>query len=111
MAKSNEPFWWALFSAGGVVAAFLMPVTIVITSIGVMQSWMTVDKLWDLLHNPLVRIYLFVLISLPLFHWAHRFKFTLVDLGLKAASTLLSILCYGGAVAGSILALILLCRL
>ena len=28
MAKSNEPIWWSLFSAGGVVTAFFIPVTI-----------------------------------------------------------------------------------
>ena len=32
-----------------------------------------------LFSHPLVRLYCFVLISLPLFHWAHRFRFTLVD--------------------------------
>lgn len=111
MAKSNEPLLWALFSAGGVVAAFLMPVTIVITSIGVMQGWVSADRMWDLLHNWLVRLYLVVLIALPLFHWAHRFRFTLVDLGLKSAKGLIAVLCYGAAVAGSVLAIILVCRL
>lgn len=111
MAKSNEPALWALFSAGGVVAAFLMPVTIVITSIGVLQGWVSADRMWDLLHNWLVRLYLVVLISLPLFHWAHRFRFTLVDLGLKSAKWLIAVLCYGAAFVGSVLAIILVCRL
>ena len=33
MAKSNEPIWWSLFSAGGVVAALLVPVRIFLTGI------------------------------------------------------------------------------
>ena len=33
MAKSNEPFWWALFSAGMMVGAFVVPALIVITGI------------------------------------------------------------------------------
>ena len=31
MRPSNEPFFWAMFSAGGVIVALLMPVLIIIT--------------------------------------------------------------------------------
>ncbi len=108
MAKSNEPFWWALFGAGGMVAALFMPITIVITSVLVMCNAETPDQLGRLFGNPLVRIYLFVLISLPMFHWAHRFRFTLVDLGLKAAKGPIAVLCYGSALAGTLIAALLL---
>lgn len=106
MGRSNEPFWWALFSAGGVVAAFLMPITIVITSFGVALGWVSSAQLFMLLKNPLVRVYLVILISLPLFHWAHRFRFTLVDLGLKKAKGIIAVLCYGSAILGSALAVV-----
>ena len=33
MAKSNEPIWWSLFSAGGMVAAMIFPILIIITGI------------------------------------------------------------------------------
>jgi len=52
--------------------------------------------------NQLIKLILFTIITLPLFHWAHRFRFTLVDVGLKSMSTFISILCYGGAIAGTI---------
>lgn len=104
MARSNEPFLWALFSAGGVVAAFLMPVTIFLTSVAVAFQWVAPDRVFALVSNPVVRIYLFVIIALPLFHWAHRFRFTLVDLGLKSAKGLVAMVCYGLAIAGTILA-------
>lgn len=110
MAKSNEPFWWALFGAGGMVAALLMPVTIVITGVGVAAGWITEQHLADLLAHPLTKLFLFVLIAFPLFHWAHRFRFTLVDLGLKSARAAIAVLCYGSAIVGSILALVLLFR-
>ncbi len=32
-----------------------------------------------LVRSPLARVYLFILCSFPLFHWAHRFRFTLYD--------------------------------
>jgi fumarate reductase subunit D len=110
MAKSNEPFWWALFGAGGMVAALLMPITIILTSITVAAGWITEQKLFDLLAHPLTKLYLFVLIAFPLFHWAHRFRFTLVDLGLKSARSAIAVLCYGSAILGSILALVFLFR-
>jgi len=52
---------------------------------------------------PLVRLYLFVLCSLSLFHWAHRFRFTLYDgLQIKHLNELVFVCCYGTALAGTI---------
>ncbi len=115
MAKSNEPIWWSLFSAGGVVAAFLVPVLIFITGIAWPLGLLPGDalqfaKMQALLSHPLTRVFCFVLISLPLFHWAHRFRFTLVDMGLKSIHTLVAVLCYGAAIAGTIAAAVILWR-
>jgi fumarate reductase subunit D len=113
MAKSNEPIWWSLFSAGGVVAAFLVPVHIFLTGIAwplriLPGDFLEYSKMQMLLSHPAVRLYCFILISLPLFHWAHRFRFTLVDVGLKSMHTLIAVLCYGTAVAGTIAAAVIL---
>ena len=55
--------------------------------------------------HPLTRLYLFVLISLPLFHWAHRFRYTLYDgLQVKHLTALIVVLCYGTALVGTALA-------
>jgi fumarate reductase subunit D len=43
-----------------------------------------------------------VLIALPLYHWAHRFYFALNDMKLGLPRKPLSILCYGGAIIGTI---------
>jgi len=108
MAKSNEPIWWSLFSAGGMVAAMILPILIIITGILVPFGLAGDDPLnFERIHtavaqNSYVKLILFIVINLPLFHWAHRFRFTLVDVGLKSMSTLISILCYGGAIAGTI---------
>jgi fumarate reductase subunit D len=108
MAKSNEPFWWALFGAGGMIAALLLPATILVTSILVIIKVVQPEDLRILFNKPLVRLYLFVVISLPLFHWAHRFRFTLVDLGLKSVRGPIAFLCYGSAIAGSLVAALFL---
>ena len=104
MARSNEPFWWILFSAGGVVAAFLVPVHLVIFGLAVPLGWVSLSqaRLLALLGQPLVKLYLFVLIALPLFHCFHRLRFILEDLGLHGLRTPLAVLCYGSAIAGTV---------
>src|SRR3989442_14252855 len=108
MAGTREPFWWSLFAAGGAVAALLAPVQIALTGIVVARAWagqsFTYDRALALVSHPLSRLYLFVLISLPLFHWAHRFRFTLIDLGFKWGPALGAGGCYVAPVAGSTLA-------
>ena len=104
MARSNEPFFWALFSAGGMVTAFLLPVHLLLFGIlfplGVIS--LSYDELKGIVTHPLGMIYLFVLISLSLFHAAHRLRFVLADLGLKPVAKPLAIVCYGGAILGTI---------
>ena len=107
MAKSNEPIWWSLFSAGGMVAAMVLPILIIITGVLVPFGWagndpLNFEKISTGVSNELIKLFFFFIITLPLFHWAHRFRFTLVDVGLKSMSTLISILCYGGAIVGTI---------
>ncbi len=109
MAKrSDEPFLWALFSVGGVVAALLLPVHVFLFGLAFPLGWLDppgYDRILALAQHPLTRIYLFVLCSLPLFHWAHRFRYTLYDgLQVKHLNEVINALCYGGAVAGSVLA-------
>ncbi len=113
--KTSDPVWWALFSAGGTVAAFFLPVHILI-GVGIAFGWISpqlisYQRLVTALTNPLFRLYLLLLISLPLFHWAHRFRYVLMDMGLRGFKTPVSILCYGTAGAGSVLtgALLVFC--
>jgi len=109
MAKrSNEPFLWALFSAGGVVAALLIPILLVLYGLAFPLGWVQAPSYQStlvLVRHPLTRLVLFVLCSLPLFHWAHRFRFTLYDgLQIKHLNELINFICYGGAIAGTVLA-------
>jgi len=110
--QSHEAFFWVLFSAGGVVAALLIPVQLFLFGLAIPLGWVqppTYEHLMSLVRMPLVRIYLFVLCSLSLFHWAHRFRFTLYDgLRVKHLNEIIFTLCYGGAVVGTIIAAYLL---
>lgn len=106
--RSNEPFLWLLFSAGGVVSAMLMPVHVLLFAIAIPLGWHaapTYESLRALLGHPITRIYLLVFCALPLFHWAHRFRFTLYDgLQIKHLNELINVFCYGGAVVGTAVA-------
>jgi|SRR5215510_5548372 len=109
MSKSNEAFWWSLFSAGGVVAALLVPIHIVLTGIAVPLGWVPAEAfgyehMRALVSHPLSKLYLFVLLALPFFHCAHRIRHTLYDTGLRAYQTPIAVLCYGAALIGTVAA-------
>jgi len=106
--RTCEPFWWGLFSAGGVVAAFLVPIHIVLVGFAVPLGW--ISDTGVLYQHWWVKAYLFVLISLPLYLWAHRFNIALKDMGLKAIHKPLAVLCYGGAVVGTFVTVWVLLR-
>lgn len=97
MARSREPLVWSLFAAGGMVAAMLLPVTVVLVGFAVPLGLLSGDSLLAAVRHPLGRLYLFVLVFLAAFHAAHRLRFTLVDVGLRNAGTALGVFLYGGA--------------
>ena len=113
MAKRPiEPFLWLLFSAGGVLAALLLPALLFLFGLAFPLGWLSPPghgHLLAVLHHPLTRGALFLLCMLALFHWAHRFRYTLYDgLQIKHLNELINLLCYGGAVVGSVVAAYLL---
>jgi fumarate reductase subunit D len=109
-----EAFLWGLFSAGGFAAAMLIPAQLAIIGIGFAAGWLpddafTYDRVLHLVRNPLAKLYLLALISLPLFHWAHRFRFIVThQFGVHRGKGLIAVGCYGAAVVGSVLALVVL---
>jgi fumarate reductase subunit D len=107
-------FWWFMFSQGGLFAAVLLPVHILVQGIlGPLGVVRVVDRHYDswisILGNPIVKLYLLVLISLPFFHFAHRLRYLLVDLGVPAAKTLpAQVIFYGGAIVVTLAAIYIL---
>lgn len=112
MAKSTKAVWWALFAGGGSFAT-LLPVLIIITGVIVPLELAGDDplmfaKVHAAMSHWLVKLVFFAVIALSFFHCAHRFFHTLVDVGFKSAATVLSLLCYGGAIAGTVITAIIL---
>ena len=97
--------YWFLFAQGGVIAAVLIPVHVLVQGIlGPLGIVSVVDRHYDtwisILGNPIVKLYLLVLIAVPFFHFAHRIRYLLVDLGVPAAKGVpAQVIFYGGAVA------------
>ncbi|HEY7485012.1 MAG TPA: fumarate reductase subunit FrdD [Streptosporangiaceae bacterium] len=109
MAKQRaEPFLWLLFSAGGVVAALFIPALLLLFGIVFPLGWITApdyDHMHTVMTNPLTRIVLLGVCVLALFHWAHRFRYTLYEgLQLKHLGLVITVFCYGGAIVGSVVA-------
>jgi fumarate reductase subunit D len=97
-------FWWFMFSQGGVIAAIFIPIHVLIQGIlGPLSIAPVVDRHYDtwisVLGNPIVKLYLLVVIAVPFFHFAHRLRYLLVDFGVHAAKSVpAQVVFYGGAI-------------
>ncbi len=60
------------------------------------------EQIHGLFSHRAFRIFVVVLVSLPLFHWAHRFRAAFNDLGLRALPGPVAVILYGSAIAGTI---------
>jgi fumarate reductase subunit D len=103
-------FFWFMFANGGVVTALLVPVHVLVQGIlGPLHIVPVADQHYDtwiqVLGNPLVKLYLLVLVLFAFFHFAHRIRYLLMDLGFHGAKTLpAQVVFYGGAVVVTVVA-------
>ncbi len=106
--RSIEPFFWSLFSSGGMLCALVLPALAAILWIAVPLGWIAAPSYQGLVAfvaNPIFRLAFFGFLALAAFHWGHRFRFTLYDgLQLKHLFGLIAVICYGGATALTVLA-------
>jgi len=107
--RSNAPIFWALFGAGGALAALVGPVLVLITGIvapvGIWmpQSALSYDRVLAFSQHWAGKALLFVVISLFLWHAAHRIFHSLHDVGIHAG-TAAKLFCYGSALLGTLVA-------
>ena len=106
MKRSSQPFFWALFGAGGMFSALVGAMLVFISGIGVPLGWLPRSTL-DYAHVHAFalglpgRVFLFALVSLFLWHAAHRIFHTLHDLGVHTGRGAW-LACYGVALAGTL---------
>jgi fumarate reductase subunit D len=103
--RSAEPLLWMMFSAGGVVAALVLPMVLFLFGVAFPLGWLMpppVTHLAAVIGHPLTRLTLVIVCTLSFFHAAHRFRYTLYDgLQIKHLNEVIALLCYGGAIVGS----------
>jgi fumarate reductase subunit D len=113
--RSIEPLAWLLFSAGGVLAALVMPVLLFLFGLAFPLGWLpppSHEHLLALVRPPVMRAALWAVCVLSLLHWAHRFRYTVYDgLQVKHLNEVINLSCYGGAIVGSAVAAYVFWRL
>jgi fumarate reductase subunit D len=98
MARSNKPLLWLPFAGGGLVAALLTPVLILITGVLLPLGFvhLSFEMIAAFAHHPIGKLLVFGAVALPLWHAAHRLRMTAHDLGLGGGIAIKSA-CYGTA--------------
>ncbi len=98
MARSNKPILWLPFAGGGLVAALITPVLILVTGVlvplGVLH--LRYETMAAFAHHPIGKLILFVVVAAPAWHAAHRLRMTAHDLGLGGGLAVKAV-CYGMA--------------
>ncbi len=102
MKRSNQPVFWVLFGAGGMLSALFGPALVFITGIAVPlgvllpQGFMSYARMLSLAQHWAGKAFLLGVIALFTWHAAHRIFHSLHDLGIHTGVAARS-LCYGGA--------------
>ena len=116
MKRSNAPIFWALFGAGGMLAALVGAMLVYLTGIagpariGLPAATMDYARMLAFARHPAGQLVLFGVIALFLWHAAHRIYHSLHDLGVHVGLGA-KVACYGGAMAGTIATVVALWRL
>ena len=116
MKRSNEPIFWSLFGAGGMLAALIGPALVLITGIAVPFGFLLSADTMSYAHmlafaqSWIGKLLLLAVIALFMWHAAHRIAILLHDFGVHAV-TAVKLLCYGLAFVGTVIAAWTLLRL
>src|SRR3546814_14244237 len=88
MSLSNKPILWLPFAAGGMLAALLVPALMLVFVLDALQlvpaANLDYQRVYAFVGNPLVRIVLFGVIAMLLWHAAHRLRLTVQDIGARS---------------------------
>lgn len=109
MKRSNQPPFWMLFGAGGMLSALIGAMLVAITGLaaplGVRPAAAALEyaNLLAFARHPVGAAFLFAVVTLFLWHAAHRIYHTLHDFGIHPGPFAWAC-CYGVAIAGTLAA-------
>jgi len=112
--RSHRPLPWMAFGLGGFLVAFFFPAHIFIYGIAQPLGLLPTPSYASTLHlleAPLTRIYLGVLLISAFWHAAYRLRDAICDaFDVRSLDTVIWALSFGGAIVGSLVTIVLLCR-
>ena len=86
MSIARKAVVWGLFAAGGTISAFLFPALIglfLLVAIGAVPAGLEHDSIYAFASNWAGKCALFLVISLSLWHAAHRLRVVFHDFGVR----------------------------
>ncbi len=104
---------WLLFAAGGTTAAFLLPVMVFVTGLGplgVFEGAFTYETMSAFFANWIVKLIVFGILTLIMWHAAHRLRVCAHDFGIRADTPVAAVL-YGLAAIGTVATVIALVQI
>ncbi len=111
MARSSKAIPWFLFAGGGTATAFILPVIVVITACYAFFGGFTDALSYETMHgfvgHWLIKLIVFGILFLTLWHAAHRLRVVAHDFGIRA-NTPVAIVVYGLAALGTVATIIAL---
>ena len=111
--RSNRPLPWMVFGIGGFLVAFLFPVHIFLYGIAFPLGWLSQPSYQStvaLVHSPITRIYLGILLTFAFWHAGYRIRDTICDaFAMRRVDTIVAALCFAFALAGTVVTVIVLC--
>ena len=114
--RSNAPFFWLLFGAGGMLSALLGSALVLITGLatpwglGLKADFMGYPRMLAFSQNFIGKGFVFVVIALFAWHAAHRIFHSLHDVGIPHG-TPSKVVCYGSALVMTLIAAFSLLRI
>lgn len=87
-------------------AALFLPIFVLVFGLLIPLGAVTADhaQVHAVLRNPIIMLVLFGVLTLSLFHWAHRFRHVLIDgFRLRPFALPISVACYGTAAIGAVI--------
>lgn len=102
---SPKAIFWFLFAAGGTVTAFVLPAMVFVTGIapgiGLFTDALSYENMAAFLSNWLVKLVLFGILFVAVWHAAHRLRVCAHDFGIRADGAV-ALLVYGLAAIGTL---------
>jgi len=102
-----------VFGIGGFLVAFFFPVHIFVYAIALPLGWLPMpgyESTLALVHHPLTRIYLGILLIFAFWHAGYRIRDNLCDtFAMRRVDTVVVGLCFAFSLAGTISTIVALC--